>query len=166
MGTAPPPPPTTTYAPITTPKPPPPHSAYKPAPHYPIHRPFYAPVVYKPAPVVYKPVPKVVYKPAPAPYHPTPSYHAPVYADVDPNYNWEYAVNDEHYNNFGRKESRDHYVANGVYYVNLPDGRIQTVTYVAEENGYRPEVTYTGEAKYPASYAPKPAYAPKPGYAA
>ena len=60
-----------------------------------------------------------------------------VFLQVDPNYNWEYAVNDAHYNNFGHKESRDHYVANGVYYVDLPDGRTQTVTYIADENGYR-----------------------------
>jgi len=161
--TAPPPPPPTTAKPAPKPTPayrPAPTPAYRPAPTIVYHRP--APtIVYKPAPpVVYKPiVPKVVYKPAPAPaYKPAPSSYAPTYANVDPNYNWEYNVDDAHYSHFGHKESRDHYLATGVYYVNLPDGRTQTVTYTADENGYRPVVTYDGEAKYPDAVAP--GYAP------
>ena len=55
---------------------------------------------------------------------------------MDPQYTWEYNVDDAHYSHFGHKESRDHYLATGVYYVNLPDGRTQTVTYTADENGY------------------------------
>ena len=81
--------------------------------------------------------------------------HALVF-QADPNYNWEYAVKDEHYNDFGHKESRDHYLAQGVYYVSLPDGRIQTVTYTADEFGYHPVVTYSGDAHYP-EYAAAPA---------
>merc|ERR1712179_492969 len=155
----PPPPPTTPTPVITTPKPaPPPTPAYRPAPV--VYRP--APVVYKPAPVVYKPAPKIVYKPAPKPIypaHPAPYAPAPAYADVDPNYTWEYNVDDAHYSHFGHKESRDHYLATGVYYVNLPDGRTQTVTYTADENGYVPVVTYSGEASYPDLPAPKAGYA-------
>merc|ERR1712038_65079 len=133
-------PPTTT--PYVPPPPPPTTPAPPPAPVTP---------KYKPAPVVYnKPAPPA-YKPAPAPY-------APAYADVDPNYTWEYNVDDAHYSHFGHKEARDHYLATGVYYVNLPDGRTQTVTYTADENGYRPVVTYDGEAKYPDAVAP--GYAP------
>ena len=41
------------------------------------------------------------------------------------NYNWEYAVVDDKYNDFGHKETRDGYQATGKYYVNLPDGRTQ-----------------------------------------
>ena len=45
------------------------------------------------------------------------------------NYNWEYAVVDDKYNDFGHKETRDGYQATGKYYVNLPDGRTQVQTY-------------------------------------
>ena len=44
------------------------------------------------------------------------------------NYNWEYAVVDDKYNDFGHKETRDGYQATGKYYVNLPDGRTQVQT--------------------------------------
>ena len=65
-------------------------------------------------------------------------------------YDWEYKVLD-HYsgNDFGHKESRRGYKTSGEYYVALPDGRRQLVTYTADENGYFPEVVYTGEASYP-----------------
>ena len=45
------------------------------------------------------------------------------------NYNWEYAVVDDKYNDFGHKETRDGYQATGKYYVNLPDGRTQVQTH-------------------------------------
>ena len=48
-------------------------------------------------------------------------------------------------NDFGHKESRDGDLTRGVYYVLLPDGRRQTVEYEADQNGYRPKVTYTQE---------------------
>merc|ERR1711971_34004 len=49
------------------------------------------------------------------------------YADVPAVYTWEYAVQDDYTsNNFGAKEARDGYLTNGKYYVNLPDGRLQT----------------------------------------
>jgi hypothetical protein len=49
------------------------------------------------------------------------------------------------------------YLATGQYFVSLPDGRLQTVTYHADANGYVADVQYTGEAVY---VAPKPTYAP------
>merc|ERR1711942_242296 len=117
-------------------------AAYKPAPI--IYKP--APVVYKsaPAPVVYKPAATTVYKAAP-------SYVEPSYADIPAKYDWEYAVKDDYTNNdFGAKESRDGYLTNGKYYVALPDGRLQTVTYVVDGGaGYVPVVEYVGEAQYP-----------------
>lgn len=138
---------------------------YKPAPV--VYKPAPAPVVYKPAPVVYKPAPApVVYKPAPAPYHPAPaaSYHEPEYAYTDATYTYEYAVKDDYTSNdFGAKESREGALTNGKYYVALPDGRLQTVTYTVDGyNGYVPVVEYSGEPQYPEAkpYAPaKPAYA-------
>merc|ERR1712106_692831 len=122
---------------------------YKSAPA--VYKP--APVVYKPAPAVYKPAPSV-YKPAPAPvYKAAPSYAEPSYADIPAKYDLEYAVKDYYSNNdFGAKESRDGYLTNGKYYVALPDGRLQTVTYVVDGGaGYVPTVEYAGEAQYSAA---------------
>ena len=48
------------------------------------------------------------------------------------------------------------YLAQGKYTVALPDGRLQTVTYHADGNGYVADVQYTGEAVY--ATPPKPAY--------
>ena len=70
------------------------------------------------------------------------------------NYNWEYAVLDDKYNDFGHKENRDGYAATGKYYVNLPDGRTQIVTYTADANGYTPVVEYSGVAQYPEAVKP------------
>ncbi|XP_043279972.1 pro-resilin-like [Venturia canescens] len=61
-------------------------------------------------------------------------------------YDFEYMVNDiASGNDFGHKESRDGDVTRGVYYVLLPDGRRQTVEYEADQNGFRPKVTYVQE---------------------
>ena len=105
----------------------------------------------------------VVYKPAPV-YAPAPSYAEPSYADVPAVYTWEYAVKDDYTSNdFGAKENRDGYLTNGKYYVALPDGRLQTVTYTVDGyNGYVPVVEYAGEAQYPDA----PAYQPAPSYSA
>lgn len=67
---------------------------------------------------------------------------------MEANYDWEYNVK-EHYNDFGHKESRHGYAATGKYYVALPDGRLQVVTYVADEFGYKPTVEFEGQAAYP-----------------
>ena len=78
------------------------------------------------------------------------------YFQLDVKYNWEYAVLDDYTsNNFGHKESRAGDHAEGVYYVALPDGRLQTVTYVVDGyGGYVPVVEYAGEAQYPPEPAP------------
>merc|ERR1739848_472967 len=161
----PPPPPPTTYAPTTTTAAP----TTTVAPTYPTPAPVVykpRPIVYKPAPVVYRPAPApVVYKPAPQPiaYKPAPAatYHEPEYAYGDAVYTWEYAVKDDYTSNdFGHKESRDGAHADGKYYVALPDGRLQTVTYTVDGyGGYVPVVEYSGEAQYPEAvpYAPAPA---------
>ncbi len=71
---------------------------------------------------------------------------------ADAQYVWEYAVKDgPSYNDFGHKESRAGAHTDGKYFVALPDGRLQTVTYTVDGNGgYIPLVEYSGEAQYPA----------------
>ncbi|XP_059054659.1 pro-resilin-like [Achroia grisella] len=59
------------------------------------------------------------------------------------NYNFEYMVKDEQSgNDFGHRESRQGDRAEGVYYVVLPDGRKQTVEYEADQDGYKPRISY------------------------
>merc|ERR1711892_1621276 len=141
-----------------------------PAPYGPQPRPYGPPPPkYDPAPAPYKSAP-APYKPAPVKYKP-----APVYKD-------EYGVQDDYTNAaFAKSESQNEVgTVTGSYKVNLPDGRIQTVTYTADEiGGFKAEVTYEGTPIYPpepkegygvysgpGAFAPHPApqYQPKPVY--
>merc|ERR1712055_149656 len=66
-------------------------------------------------------------------------------------YNYQYAVSDDYSGaNFAQSESNDGTGAvSGQYSVNLPDGRVQTVTYNANDiTGNIAEVTYSGTAAY------------------
>ncbi|XP_050705289.1 cuticle protein 7-like isoform X1 [Eriocheir sinensis] len=131
------------------------------------------PSYHAPAPSYHAPRPTYAPKPS---YAPRPSYHAPAqYADAHPQYNSQYAVKDDYAGlNFGAQEARDGYDTQGSYSVLLPDGRLQTVTYyVNGDSGYVAEVTYEGEAQYPAQgyghkpsygHAPTPSYSPRPSY--
>ena len=101
---------------------------------------------------------------APAPYHaPAPApYHEPVVAPV---YNFQYGVSDGYTGAvFSHNEDRNNYDTKGEYRVNLPEGRVQIVTYSAGPDGYVADVKYEGEAKYPDEKYPHPApkYAPAP----
>merc|ERR1711971_1445560 len=72
-------------------------------------------------------------------------------AEVSP-YTYNYGVADDYSKAaFSQSESNDGTgVVEGSYSVNLPDGRIQTVTYHANDiDGYVAEVSYSGEAAYP-----------------
>lgn len=61
-----------------------------------------------------------------------------------------YAVKDEYsYNDYSHDTKSDGKTRTGSYRTLLPDGRTQIVNYVADEYGYRAEVTYEGYAKYP-----------------
>merc|ERR1739838_579492 len=95
----------------------------------------------------------------PAPYHPAEPILPPVY-------NYEYGVNDAGYGPvFSQKESRDNYNTAGEYRVNLPDGRVQVVSYTAGPEGYVADVSYEGVAVYPEykpAAHPAPAYKPHP----
>merc|ERR1712055_513598 len=67
-------------------------------------------------------------------------------------YNYQYAVSDDYSgSNFAQSESNDGTGAvTGQCSVNLPGGRVQTVTYNANDiTGNIAEVTYSGTASYP-----------------
>ncbi|KAK3856453.1 hypothetical protein Pcinc_037233 [Petrolisthes cinctipes] len=59
-------------------------------------------------------------------------------------------------NQFFHAEKREEGQTKGSYKIQLPDGRIQTVTYVANNHGFQPRITYDGEAHYPVSTTQKP----------
>merc|ERR1712212_601236 len=95
----------------------------------------------------------------PAPYAPQEAY-----PDLPPVYNYQYGVNDPEYSGavFSQQENRADYDTNGEYRVNLPDGRVQIVTYSARPEGYVADVKYEGEAVYAEVKPYKPAPAPAP----
>merc|ERR1712117_614941 len=100
---------------------------------------------------------------APAPYAPAEA----AYPDIRPSYNYQFGVNDPEYSGavFSHQENREDYNTEGEYRVNLPDGRVQIVSYTAGPEGYVADVRYEGEAAYPeaAPYKPAPAaYKPAP----
>ncbi|XP_071541148.1 pro-resilin-like [Panulirus ornatus] len=70
-----------------------------------------------------------------------------------PKYGFDWAVQDgESGNAFDHQEARDHDNTQGSYTVQLPDGRLQRVTYYVDgDSGFVAEVTYEGEARYPES---------------
>merc|ERR1712025_1346795 len=90
-------------------------------------------------------------------------YAAPDLAEVSP-YNYNYAVADDCSGAaFNQAESNDgNGVVEGSYSVNLPDGRVQTVNYHANDyDGFISEVSYSGTAAYPETVA-KPVIAHAP----
>nr|XP_053639914.1 pro-resilin-like [Cherax quadricarinatus] len=69
------------------------------------------------------------------PYHNTPAF-----------YDFEHAVHDDLTGtHFGHSEVRDGYLTEGQYFVHLPDGRVQTVTYYADQTGYHPTINYDND---------------------
>ena len=64
-------------------------------------------------------------------------------------YNFEWSVLDHYFgNDYGQNEERYDQNTHGSYYVLLPDGRTQTVTYAVDGyGGYQADVSYNGEAK-------------------
>ena len=107
------------------------------------------------------------YHPAPAPYHPAPAYKPAPYDETPKPYAFEYGVADDYSGaRFAQSETADGKLTSGSYSVNLPDGRVQTVTYTVDDYaGYVADVKYEGTAQYPEykpTYKPAPAYKPVP----
>merc|ERR1712141_40729 len=99
---------------------------------------------------------------APAPYAPHPVEKLPPQP-----FAYQYGVADDYSGaNFEKAETQDNYGnLQGSYRINLPDGRVQTVTYTADhENGFVADVKYEGVPQYPdePKYKPAPKYAPAP----
>lgn len=62
-------------------------------------------------------------------------------------YEFSYEVKDEESgSNFGHTETRDGDRAQGEFNVVLPDGRKQIVEYEADQDGFKPQIRYEGEA--------------------
>ncbi|CAL4126778.1 unnamed protein product, partial [Meganyctiphanes norvegica] len=81
--------------------------------------------------------------------HHTGNHHDETYHNTPAQYGYDYAVHDDYSGTqFGHSETRDGYKVDGTYYVHLPDGRVQTVNYYADETGYHPTVAYEGTATY------------------
>merc|ERR1712173_211023 len=76
---------------------------------------------------------------------------AAAYGDLaePPVYAYNYGVADDYSGaNFAQTEQRDGYATSGSYTVNLPDGRVQTVTYSDNGDGIVQDVSYTGTPSY------------------
>merc|ERR1712055_212376 len=120
------------------------------------HTPVYQPPARVVTPVIHRPVippqTQIIHRPVistpvisrPVISHPVVSSVEPIYGD-SAEYTYEYSVLDDYSgNNFGAKESRSGPLTNGEYYVALPDGRLQTVTYsVQGDSGYISDVQYS-----------------------
>ncbi|XP_040566777.1 uncharacterized protein [Lepeophtheirus salmonis] len=100
--------------------------------------------------------------PHPAPYNPAPCHPAPAYKptpyDESPKpYAFQYDVADDYSGTkFTAEENSDAKTVAGSYQVALPDGRIQTVPYTADDyNRFVADVKYVGVPTY-SKYEPKP----------
>lgn len=63
--------------------------------------------------------------------------------DVQAKYAFGYKIKDNKMgNHFGHEERREGKSAKGSYHVLLPDGRLQTVSYYVDDDGYHAEVSY------------------------
>ncbi|XP_027216896.2 pro-resilin-like [Penaeus vannamei] len=72
------------------------------------------------------------------------------YESGEAKYDFQWAVDhDPSSNEFGHQEARDGDDTQGSYYVQLPDGRLQTVKYFVDgDSGYVAEVNYEGDASF------------------
>merc|ERR1719350_1911950 len=111
---------------------------------------FVGPPVAHHAPVVHA---APAYAPAAPAYAPAPVYHE---EKIPPKpFAYEYGGADAYGRHFAKTETQDdHGVVQGEYRVELPDGRVQIVTYHADhEHGFIADVKYEGVA-HEEPYAP------------
>ena len=88
----------------------------------------------------------------PIPDSPPPPPPPPESYNAAPSYAFKYNVNDSPYGPvFSHGENREGYNAEGEYQVNLPDGRVATVTYKVDgpSGGFIADVKYDGVSVYP-----------------
>ena len=114
----------------------------------------YKPAPYSPPAPAYRPAYKPTYKEEKLPPQP---------------FQYQYGVKDDYTGtNFDKNEEQDAYGnLQGEYRVNLPDGRVQIVSYNADhENGFVADVRYEGEAQYPPEPKEGYGYKPAPKYPA
>ena len=65
-------------------------------------------------------------------------------------YRFGYGVQDKYSGNrFYHMEKKKDGKIEGSYKTQLPDGRVQTVQYKADDHGFHPYISYEGKAKYP-----------------
>ncbi|XP_076065066.1 cuticle protein 7-like [Oratosquilla oratoria] len=95
-------------------------------------------------------------------YNPPPP---PTYNQPGMPFEFAYAVKDYVGNNYAHEQTSDGIVTSGSYHVALPDGRIETVTFDADDySGYVAKVSYEGEATHPAPAPYHPPPPPTPAY--
>ncbi|EFN75108.1 Pro-resilin, partial [Harpegnathos saltator] len=71
----------------------------------------------------------------------------PPYFQEPAKYEFSYEVKDEQSgSDYGHTETRDGDRAQGEFNVLLPDGRKQIVEYEADQDGFKPQIRYEGEA--------------------
>merc|ERR550517_1072531 len=113
---------------------------------------------------VQDPLPPPVYEAEPV-QHVQPAHHY-----VDPyathtDYEFVYSVKAPyHGDDHSHQETKTGDTTAGQYRVALPDGRMQIVTYTADDGGYQATVEYEGEQHYdpPIYNEPAPSYHPEP----
>ncbi|XP_037801601.1 uncharacterized protein LOC119596432 isoform X2 [Penaeus monodon] len=80
------------------------------------------------------------------------SYSAPEFSSEEfgrPTFEWAVSKHSQYF----AQEARDGDDTQGSYFVQLPDGRLQTVRFnVQGDSGFVPEISYEGEARYPDSF--------------
>ncbi|XP_066954040.1 uncharacterized protein [Macrobrachium rosenbergii] len=107
------------------------------------------------------------YPPPPRGYNVTGPEGRSLYSDLAEElpYSYEYNVKDDYEGaHYGHKESGEGSNTNGQYFVRLPDGRVQTVTYYTDKEGFHSDVAYAGNVKPGASGEGGNSKAPNPVY--